>query len=133
MAVLVYFLFKQILGLEITSWVCMLGALPFILLGFIKYNGMPLEKFIYAFIKSEILTPRNLKFKAVNIYDELMKNYFMNRKKEELKSDKINIKHKKQEKEKYKIPRSVQDTIPIKTIWKDGIFLVEQNKYELTF
>lgn len=40
---------------------------------------------------------------------------------------------KKQEKEKYKIPRSVQDTIPIKTIWKDGIFLVEQNKYALTF
>lgn len=62
-----------------------------------------------------------------------MKNYFMNRKKEKLKSDKINIKHKKQEKEKYKIPRSVQETIPIKTIWKDGIFLVEQNKYELTF
>lgn len=91
------------------------------------------KKFIYAFIKSEILTPRNLKFKAVNIYDELMKNYFMNRKKEELKSDKINIKHKKQEKEKYKIPRSVQDTIPIKTIWKDGIFLVEQNRYALTF
>lgn len=100
MAVLIYFLFKPILGLEVTSWVCMLGALPFILLGFIKYNGMPLEKFIYAFIKSEILTPKNLKFKAVNIYDELMKNYFMNRKKEELKSDKINIKHKKTRKGK---------------------------------
>ena len=59
LAVLLYFLFKPLLGLELTSWVCMLGALPFILLGFVKYNGMPLEKLLIAFIKSEILTPKN--------------------------------------------------------------------------
>ena len=40
---------------------------------------------------------------------------------------------KRQEKEKFKIPKSVQETIPIKTIWKDGIFLVEQNKYAVTY
>ena len=28
------------------------------------------------------------------------------------------------DKEKYKVPRKVQDVIPIKRIWPDGIFLV---------
>ena len=30
----------------------------------------------------------------------------------------------KQDKERFRIPRSVQDIIPIKTIWNDGIFKV---------
>ncbi len=29
----------------------------------------------------------------------------------------------KQEKERYTVPRKVQDVIPIRRIWKDGIFL----------
>ena len=29
----------------------------------------------------------------------------------------------KQDKEKYRVPRRVQDVIPIKRIWNDGIFL----------
>lgn len=40
--------------------------------------------------------------------------------------------HIAQEKEKYRVPRSVQDTIPIKKFWSDGIFLVG-NKYSKTF
>ena len=39
----------------------------------------------------------------------------------------------KQDKEKFKIPKSVQDTIPIRTIWKNGIFLVGNNKYSKTY
>lgn len=35
----------------------------------------------------------------------------------------------KQEKEKFIVPKSVQDLIPIRTIWGDGIFLVGKNKY----
>ena len=38
----------------------------------------------------------------------------------------------KQDKEKYRVPRKVQDIIPIKRIWHDGIFLVG-NKYTKTF
>ena len=34
----------------------------------------------------------------------------------------------KQDKELYKVPRKVQDVIPVKRIWNDGIFLVG-NKY----
>ena len=35
----------------------------------------------------------------------------------------------KQDKEKFAIPRSVQDAIPIKAIWEDGIFFIGKNKY----
>ena len=35
----------------------------------------------------------------------------------------------KRDKEKFKIPRSAQDIIPIKALWLDGIFLVGKNKY----
>ena len=35
----------------------------------------------------------------------------------------------KLDKEKFIIPKSVQDTIPIKALWEDGIFLVGKNKY----
>ena len=35
----------------------------------------------------------------------------------------------KQDKDKFVIPKSVQDAIPVKVIWEDGIFLVGKNKY----
>ena len=35
----------------------------------------------------------------------------------------------KQDKEKIKIPKFVQDIIPVKAIYEDGIFLVGKNKY----
>ena len=38
----------------------------------------------------------------------------------------------KQDKEKYRVPRRVQDLIPIKRIWKDGVVLVG-NKYTKSF
>ena len=37
-----------------------------------------------------------------------------------------------QDKEKYTVPRKVQDVIPIRRIWKDGIFMVG-NKFAMTF
>jgi hypothetical protein len=39
----------------------------------------------------------------------------------------------REEKQKYKIPRRVQDTIPIQTIWPDGIFLVGKDRYSMTY
>ena len=36
-------------------------------------------------------------------------------------------------KEKFVIPRGIQDVIPIKRIWRDGIFLIGTNKYSKTF
>ena len=39
----------------------------------------------------------------------------------------------KLDKEKFKIPRCVQDIIPIKAIWEDGIFQVSKNKFSKSF
>ena len=86
-AVILYFILKPYLGIETLSWVCILGAVPFAVLGFVKYNGMTAEKFISAWIKSEILTPKKLTFKPVNLYYEDLKN-IESRKSKSIKRDK---------------------------------------------
>lgn len=73
-AVILYFILKPYCGIETLSWVCILGAAPFAALGFIKYNGMTAEKFVVAWIKSTILTPKRLTFKPINLYYEDLKN-----------------------------------------------------------
>lgn len=73
-AVILYFILKPYFGIETLSWVCILGAVPFAVLGFVKYNGMTAEKFISAWIKSEILTAKKLTFKPVNLYYEDLQN-----------------------------------------------------------
>ena len=70
-AVGLYFLLRSFFGIETLSWVCILGALPFAALGFLKYHGMTAEKAAIAYLKSEILTPKELKFKSVNYYDNM--------------------------------------------------------------
>ncbi len=67
-AVLIYFTFKPALGLETVSWVCIIAAAPFAAIGFLKYNGMTAEKFIAAWIRSEILLPEHLCFGNTNLY-----------------------------------------------------------------
>lgn len=89
-AVILYFLFKQKLGMEVTSWICILGAAPFTALGFIKYNGMTIEKFILAWIKSEVLVPKHLKFVSENIYYQILTPYLKTREKEVIENDKNN-------------------------------------------
>jgi len=39
----------------------------------------------------------------------------------------------RQDKERFSVPRGVQDVIPIKAIWEDGIFLVGTSKYAKTY
>jgi len=39
----------------------------------------------------------------------------------------------RQDKEKFVIPRSVQQVIPIQTIWNDGIFKIGKNKFSKSF
>ena len=88
LAVLAYFSFREKLGLEITSWICIASALPFILVGFVKYNGMNFEEVIISFIYSKFLIPKKLSFKSDNIYLKLTEEYKNNKIREELKSDK---------------------------------------------
>lgn len=73
-AVILYFVFKPFFGIETLSWMCILGAAPFAVLGFVKYNGMTAEKFVMAWVKSQILSPKRLYFKATNFYYEIYKD-----------------------------------------------------------
>ena len=74
-------------GTETVSWVCILGAAPFAALGFVKYNGMTAEKFIWAWIKSEFLMPKKLVFHSTNTYYELMKPTIEQKQKEAYKNN----------------------------------------------
>ncbi len=91
MAVGLYFIMKPYFGLETLSWLCILGASPFAALGFITYNGLTAEQFVWAWIKSELLIPKEIKFQSNNIYWEALVPYMNNKEREELKRDK-NIK-----------------------------------------
>ena len=73
-AVFLYFLLKPHLGTETVSWVCILGAAPFAAMGFISYHGMPAEKLLWVWLRSEVIEPRYLGAEKVNnIYYEVMK------------------------------------------------------------
>ncbi len=86
-AVGLYFLLKPYVGTETVSWVCILAAMPFAALGFVKYNGMTAEKAIWAWIKSEFLMPKKLVFNSTNTYYELMKPSIEQKYKEGTKSN----------------------------------------------
>lgn len=86
-SVVLYFILKPYFGIETLSWVCILGACPFAVLGFVTYNGMTAEQFIFAWFKSEILTPKRLTFKATNIYYETNKETIEKLEKKGLKTD----------------------------------------------
>ena len=73
-AVGIYFLFKPYLGTETVSWLCIVGAAPFAALGFIRYNGMTAERFLWAWLRSEFIVPKKLMFRATNIYYEALKS-----------------------------------------------------------
>ena len=73
-AVGLYFLLRPRFGTETLSWVCILGAFPFAAMGFIKYNGMTAEQFVWAWIKSEFIMPKKMLFVPENLYYEAVKN-----------------------------------------------------------
>ena len=64
---------------------CILGAFPFAMLGFIRYHGMNAEQFLWAWFKSEFLIPKRLIFQPENLYYEALKPTIEKHEKEELK------------------------------------------------
>ena len=73
-AVGLYFLLSPHVGTETVSWMCVLGASPFAVMGFVRYNGMTAEQFVWAWIKSEFILPKKMLFVPENLYYEAMKN-----------------------------------------------------------
>lgn len=81
-AVGLYFLLKPHVGTEAVSWMCILGAFPFAALGFISYHGMAAEKFLWIWLRSEVLEPRQLKCEPTNIYYGALKGAIATHEKE---------------------------------------------------
>ena len=109
-AVGLYFILKPYFGIETLSWMCILGATPFAILGFVKYNGMTAEQFIVAWFRSKFLMPSHFVFKADNYYamslkpivdNHLRKDFIKNKKEHQTKSNK-NLKNKKKDKKNKK-------------------------------
>ncbi len=73
-AVLLYFVLKPMVGMETVSWMCILGAAPFAAMGFINYHGMTAEQFLWAWLRSEMLEPKEIRFEPVNLYYELLRD-----------------------------------------------------------
>ena len=73
-AVGLFFLLRGKFGTETVSWMCVLWASPFAVMGFVRYNGMTAEQFVWAWIKSEFIMPKKLLFVPENLYYEAMKN-----------------------------------------------------------
>ena len=73
-AVGLYFLISPYAGTETVSWVCILGAAPFAALGFITYHGMTAEQVIWAWVRSELLEPKEIRFESSNFYYAALKD-----------------------------------------------------------
>lgn len=72
LAVGVYFLLKNTAGQETASWACIVAAAPVALAGFFSYHGMTLERFIWAFLKSQVFYAGPRVFRTENIYRRAM-------------------------------------------------------------
>lgn len=85
-AVVLYFVLKPIVGAETVSWMCILGAAPFAAMGFVTYHGMTAEQFFWAWLRSELLEPKELIYRPNNIYFEALKDGIAEREKEAYKN-----------------------------------------------
>ncbi len=72
-AVGLFFLLRGRFGTETLSWMCILGASPFAVMGFVRYNGMTAEQFVWAWVKSEFLMPKKILFIPDNLYYEALR------------------------------------------------------------
>ena len=119
-AVGLYFILRPYFGIETLSWMCILGAAPFAVLGFVKYNGMTAEQFLVAWFRSKFLMPSHFVFKSDNYYEiklrpviekNLKKDFIKNKKEHKLKKLTGRSKKKKHNKNKEsEVDKYVEDS-----------------------
>ena len=63
-----YLLLGKVAPKDTAGWLCILLAAPFAIAGFFRYNGMTLEQFLWAFIKSEMLCAGERWFISSNLF-----------------------------------------------------------------
>lgn len=83
-----YFLCKDRLGTEMTSWLCMLGAAPFAAFGFIRFQGMYTEDIVKTALYSFLLSSTNLINKPFDLYEEIFNSIINQSRKESIVHDK---------------------------------------------
>lgn len=81
-AIIIYLSTIDLLGLEVTSWLCMLGAFPFAALGFIKYQGMTAEQIVMVAVRSLFLMIRELYDQPINLHYKSLTDYMKEKQKE---------------------------------------------------
>lgn len=64
----VYLGLGRLIGKEMASWLCILCAGPVAIAGFFSYNGLTLEAFVWAFLKTQFLCAGGRPFVSENIY-----------------------------------------------------------------
>ena len=69
----IYLGLGPVIGKETASWVCILAAAPVALAGFFHYNGLTLEQFLWAVVKSEILFAGGRPFASESFYYNLLR------------------------------------------------------------
>ena len=85
-AIVLYLLIKPYAGMETVSWMCILGAAPFAAMGFITYHGMTAEQFLIAWLRSELIEPREIRFESNNYYYDAMRDLIYAHEKEVYKA-----------------------------------------------
>ena len=88
LAAFIYLTFDDVLGSELTSWLCIIVSFPFAALGFITFQGMTFEKIVIVAIHSLLLSKTKLINKPINLYYEATKSIIERDTKEALKRDK---------------------------------------------
>ena len=59
-AVGTYFFFENEVSMTVLSWLCMFSAAPFVAVGFIRYEGMTIEEFLYFWLRYTIYVPQQM-------------------------------------------------------------------------
>lgn len=93
-----YIFLKSVFIEDIASWIVLIVSLPIFLVGFVKKDGMPYEKYFLIMLRFHFLTPRIRKYKTENAF-----TYLLNEEKKEqaklslqlLKKGKINKQERK--------------------------------------
>lgn len=86
-AVIIYFCYINKLGVELTTWLCILGVFPFASLGFVTFQSMNAEDIVKNAWRSFLLSKTNLIDQPYNLYYELTKDLLKKYKKEALRKD----------------------------------------------
>ena len=69
-AAVLYFALKDKVGMEMVSWICIAGAVPFAAMGFVRYHGMNCEQLIWAWLRCMVIEPKQYKVRMRNVYEE---------------------------------------------------------------